>query len=114
MIPEVGNVDSISDENLFAIQRDNCCALPNDWGKGVTADPHATAFDWIVGYEWRFVGQHMICGPRVGHKECSVGVASRGVTFVCLRVLEEGGDCFGEINSLDTLGVLQGAQNRVR
>jgi hypothetical protein len=29
-IPEVGNVEAISDEDLFAIQRDNCCALPND------------------------------------------------------------------------------------
>jgi hypothetical protein len=52
--------------------------------------------------------------PRVGHEECSVGVAGHGVMFVCLRVLEEGQDCFWEINSLDTLAVLQGAQNRVR
>jgi hypothetical protein len=96
---------AISDEDLFAIQRDNCCALPDDWGNGVIAHLHATAFNWIVGYECCFVGQHMICGPRVGHKECSVGVASRGVTFVCLRILLKGQDCFGEINSLDTLGV---------
>jgi hypothetical protein len=73
------------------------------------------AFNWIVGYECHFVGQHMICGPRVGHEECSVCVAGHGVMFVCLRVLEESQDCFGEINSLDTLGVVQqGAQNRVR
>ena len=104
-IPEVGNMEAISDEDLFAIQSNNCCALPNDWGKRVIAHLHVTAFDWIERYKCRFVGQHMICGPRVGHKECSVGVASRGVTFVCLRILLKGQDCFGEINSLDTLGV---------
>ncbi len=91
-IPEVGNVEAISDEDCFVIQRDNCCALPNDWGKGVIAHQHTTAFDWIVGYECRFVRQHMICGPRVSHKECSVGVFGCGATFVCLRVLEEGQD----------------------
>ncbi len=107
-------MEAICNEDHFVIQRDYCCVLPNDWGKRVIAHLHTTAFDWIVGYECCFVKQHMICGPRVSHKECSVGVSGRGTMFVCLRVLEEGQGCFGEINSLDTLGVFRGAQNRVR
>jgi hypothetical protein len=54
-IPEVRKVEAISDEDLFAIQRDNCCTLSNDWGKGVIAHLHAIAFDWIVGYKCCFI-----------------------------------------------------------
>ncbi len=46
----------------------------------------------------------MICGPCVGHEECSVGVANRRVVFVCLRIFEEGKNYFWEIAVLTPWG----------
>jgi hypothetical protein len=48
MISEVGNMETIPDEDSLAIQRDDGRPMPKNWGKGVIAHTYAPSSDRIV------------------------------------------------------------------
>ncbi len=86
-IPEVRNVETISDEYLLTIQRDDGGAMPKDWSKGVIAHVYPSTNNGIVGDKCQFVGEHVVSGSHVSYEKHSTKAAAFVVGFVTLGVL---------------------------
>jgi hypothetical protein len=86
-ILEVRNAETISDEYLLTIQRDDGGAMPKDWSKGVIAHVYPSTDNGIIGDKCQFVGEHVVSGPRVSYEKRSTKAAAFVVGFVMLGVL---------------------------
>jgi hypothetical protein len=80
-------METIFDEYLLTIQRDDGGAMPNDWSKGVIAHAYPPIDNEIVGDECQFVGEHVIGRSCISNEERSTKAAAFVVGFVTLGIL---------------------------